>query len=293
MPLLLPLLLAACGGAPPPGEGSGPDGATDGATSPNGTADAAPAPASDGGTVTAPGSANASGGSGGGDLSACPSCRVHVPQGYNPAVPIRLVVSLHGDEGRDFGLDSATGGVIGLWQTAADAAGYLLFAPACPAALGCDGAFSDWLAADGYDPSPAALGWLDGQVAELETRYNIDRSREYLTGYSGGAYWLGAYAPARASRYAAVAFIAGGMPAYNAFHGCAACKIPGYFLGGDGDYRTGGQMSDTANAFKGCGQEIHLELVTGADHEATIASLGTGNAAKILTWFDDRALSCP
>jgi poly(3-hydroxybutyrate) depolymerase len=201
---------------------------------------------------------------------------------------MKLLVALHGDEGRDLGLEAATGGVVSLWQQASDAAGYLLFAPACPAARGCNGAFSDWLAADGYDPSPEALAWLDERVDELERRYNVDRAREYLAGYSGGAYWLGAYAPARASRFAAVAFVAGGMPAYHAFHGCPARRLPGYFLGGDGDFRTEGQMSDTASAFVACGQEIELDLVANADHQATIASLATGRAAAILTWFGSR-----
>jgi poly(3-hydroxybutyrate) depolymerase len=255
-----------------------------------GSADQSTMPADGGAADGASSPGQGSGGSGGAPLTACPSCVVHVPPGYDASHPVRLVVALHGDEGREFGLDAATAGVIALWRDAADAAGFLLFAPACPAAHGCDGAFSDWLAADGYDPPAASLGWLDTQVDELEARYNIDRSREYLGGHSGGAYWLGAYAPARASRYAAVAFVAGGMPAYHTLHGCPSRSLPGYFLGGDGDPRTSGQMSDTANAFQACGEPIQLQLVTGADHEATIASLANGNAAAILAWFAMQAL---
>ena len=89
----------------------------------------------------------------------------------------------------------------------------------------------------------------------------------------------------------AVAFVAGGMPAWTGTgHACPAKKIPGYFLGGDKDPRTGGQMSDTASSFQTCGQEINLDLVANADHGQTIATLGTGTADAILTWFDARPL---
>ena len=33
-----------------------------------------------------------------------------------------------------------------------------------------------------------------------------------------------------------------------------------------------------------------LDIVMGADHQATIASLGTGRANAILGWFDARSL---
>lgn len=233
-----------------------------------------------------------SGGAGGGALSDCPSCKVFVPSSYAQGTPTKLLVALHGDEGRDFGLDAATSGVIGSWQAAAEGAGYIVLAVACPAGKGCNGAWSDWLAQDGYHPSAASLAWMDAQVTDLEGRYNIDRSREYLSGYSGGAYWLGYYAQARASRFGGVAFVAGGMPAYTSFNACPACKLPGYFLGGDKDPRTGGQMSDTANAFNGCGEPIKLDVVMNADHDQTIGSLATGRAKVILAWFNGLPLSC-
>jgi poly(3-hydroxybutyrate) depolymerase len=202
-------------------------------------------------------------------------------------------VALHGDEGRDLGGAAATSMVIDSWRVAADAAGFIVLAPACPTDIGCDGAWSDWLATEGYRPSNASLAWLDAQVDAIEARYDVDLSGEYLAGYSGGAYWLGYYAQARASRFAGVAFVAGGMPAYTAFNACPSCKIPGYFLGGDGDPRTAGQMSDTASAFQACGEEIHLELVPGS-HEEAIASLTTKNeAGAILTWFAARPRACP
>jgi hypothetical protein len=82
------------------------------------------------------------------------------------------------------------------------------------------------------------------------------------------------------------------MPAYTASNACPSCKLPGYFLGGDMDFRTE-QMNDTANAFNACGQPIQTDLVAGADHQATIASLGSGRAQAILSWFATRPLACP
>jgi len=107
-----------------------------------------------------------------------------------------------------------------------------------------------------------------------------------LAGYSGGAYVLGYFAQAQAARYKAVAFVAGGMPAWSGTgHPCPSPKIPGYFLGGDGDFRTSGQMTDTKNDFDKCMEETKFVVVAGADHGATINTIGTGNGDAILTWM--------
>ncbi len=234
-----------------------------------------------------------SGGSGGGTgtvAGPCLDCLVHVPPARSPTRPMPLLVALHGDEGRDFGRAAATQGVIGLWGAAADAEGFLVLAVACPASEGCNGAWSDWLAAENYDLSPSIVSWLDAQVDAVEQLYDVDVSRVALAGHSGGAYWLGSFAQGRAARYSGVAFVAGGMPAYTAFHACPTVKIPGYFLGGDGDFRTQ-QMSDTANAYATCGQEITTDLIAGGTHQSTISSLSSGKAATIMAWLKDRPLS--
>ncbi|MBA3452435.1 MAG: hypothetical protein H0T42_04985 [Deltaproteobacteria bacterium] len=245
-----------------------------------------------GGGGATPRGSGGTGGALGNSLGPCPDCRVHVPASYTPGTPMPLLVALHGDEGRDFGRASATQGVINSWKAAADQQGYIVFAPACPASAGCNGAWSDWLAAQSYRLTPATLAWLDAQVDAIEAMYNVELDREMLAGYSGGAYWLGYYAQARGDRFAGVAMVAGGMPAYTANHGCPVCKIPGYFLGGNMDFRTQ-QMSDTANAFDRCGEEIRTDLIAGGTHQSTIASLGSGKALEILTWLDARPLSCP
>lgn len=262
------------GGSPPPG--SVPRGG-DGGTTP-------PPP-------TAPGAG--SGGTGGAigasvDLPGCSMCKVHVPSGYKPGSPTPLVVALHGDEGPAVGVPN----IIQLWSGAADAQTVLVLALPCGTELGCaDGNWSNWLAGQGYQLTQAHMDWINAQATKMESLYDVDVKREYVAGYSGGAYVLGYFAQANADRYAGSAFVAGGMPAWTGTgHPCPTRKIPGYFLGGDADPRTGGQMSDTATSFKNCTEEIELDLVTGADHQATIDSLGTGRAAAILTWLDARPL---
>jgi hypothetical protein len=245
--------------------------------------------------ASTPPDARGSGGTGGalGDSAGpCGGCRVHVPPSYSSATPMRLLVALHGDEGRSMGVAGATGLAIDNWRAAADQAGFIVLALACPASLGCNGAWSDWLASERYQPSAASLAYLDAQVDAIEAKYNVLLAGEYLAGTSGGAYWLGYAAPARASRFAGVAFVAGGMPAYDVYKGCPSCKIPGYFLGGTSDFRTAGQMTDTADAFARCGQEVSFDKVQG-DHGATIASLVTSKKAKaILDWFVAHPRAC-
>jgi poly(3-hydroxybutyrate) depolymerase len=269
-------------GTPPAPSSSG--GASEAGASASLAPDAGAKPAGGGGD-----SSHGSGGALGDSIGPCPDCRVHVPPSYGSG-PMPLLVLLHGDEGRD-GRAAATAGAIASFRAAADAAGFIVLAPACPASLGCDGAWSDWLASEGYHPSAASLSWLDAQVDAIESAYDVRTSGEYLAGTSGGAYWLGYYAQARADRFAGVAFVAGGLPAYTASNACPACKLPGYFLGGSGDYRTAGQMSDTARAFQTCGEATTLDLVTG-DHEQTIASLPSGRASAILAWFEARPRAC-
>ena len=289
----LPLLVACSGSATSVGDvTSGGDGAgtADGGGSSSAGDDAGTPNADAAGTVASGGS----GGSGGAigasvALPGCTACALHVPPGYAAGHPAPLLVSLHGDEGPASGVPS----VIQLWGGAADKHGYLLLALACSSDLGCaDGNWSNWLAGQGYQITAQHMATMNAQAQKVESLYDVDTKREYLSGYSGGAYVLGYFAQAQAARYAAVAFVAGGMPAWTGTgHPCPTPKIPGYFLGGDGDYRTAGQMSDTASSFKTCGEEVKTDLVTGADHQATIESLATGRADAILAWFDARPLA--
>jgi hypothetical protein len=263
--------------------------ATDSATDEPSDAGPSTANASDASAAPSAGS----GGTGGAigpsvPLPGCAGCRLHAPTGYAATKAAPLLIALHGDEGPAAGVPS----VISLWSTAADKHGAFVLALPCGAELACsDGNWSGWLAGQGYQITPANMAWMNAQAAKVESLYNIDVKREYASGYSGGAYVMGYFGQAQAARYAAVAFIAGGMPAWTGTgHACPARKIPGYFLGGDGDPRTGGQMSDTAQSFSSCGQPVELDVVKGADHEGAIGSLGAGRADVILGWFETHAL---
>lgn len=221
-------------------------------------------------------------------LAGCTDCRVHVPPSYATKKPAPLLVALHGDEGPSAGVPS----VIQLWTSAADKHGYLVLAVPCSSQIGCaDGNYSGWLAGQGYRITAQNMAVINGWADKMEELYDVDTKREYLGGYSGGAYVLGYFAQAQADRYAGAAFVAGGMPAWTGTgQPCPAKKIPGYFLGGEDDFRTEGQMTDTKNAFATCMQEAELVVVAGADHGQTIATLGAGRGDAILTWFNARPL---
>jgi poly(3-hydroxybutyrate) depolymerase len=217
---------------------------------------------------------------------------VHVPPTYDPKTPAKLLVALHGDEGTS-DLPSATAGVISLWRTEADAHGYIVLALACSSEIQCNGAWDLWAYAG--QPVPASVEqWIDQQISTVETRYNVASKGKFVTGYSGGAYFLSWYALSHASKFGGVAFVAGGMPYWQALNGCPTCKIPGYFLGGDQDPRTGdpNAMSGLLSQFSGCSQPFVTDLVAGADHSAAIESLASGRGDAILTWFDARPLGC-
>jgi pimeloyl-ACP methyl ester carboxylesterase len=107
-----------------------------------------------------------------------------------------LVVVLHGD-------DSGAAEIAADWRAAAAAAHVALFAPQCPRDLGCDGSWWKWALSDHHDAA-----WLDRQIEAVRASLGIERV--YVAGFSGGATYLSAWAPARARDYPAVALVSGG-----------------------------------------------------------------------------------
>lgn len=201
----------------------------------------------------------------------CAGCVVVVPSKARPHLP--LLVALHGDEG-----DPSL--VVAVWGPVAAARGMVLFAPACPRALGCGGSWWAWLqSGTTYDD-----GWIGRQVGAVERRFRIDARREYLEGWSGGADFLGWYALRHASRFAAAVFVAGGVPYSTS---CPARRLPAYFLGGDRDFRTASGQPDQVRAvLTGCGSPTTQVVVPDADHQAAIMSLQTqSRASAILGWL--------
>lgn len=217
----------------------------------------------------------------------CAGCMVFVPHTYDPNLPTALLVALHGDEGVSTVIAS-------VFTPLVNRANVILFAPQCPTDDGCrlsDGSAGytnswwGWLQfSKQYDD-----GWIGRQVRSIAARYNLDRHREYLVGWSGGADYLGWYALRHATQFAAVAFVAGGTPYYSS---CPSTKLAAYFLMGSADFRyLSGQPTQVRQVLRRCGNPTKMVVLAGADHQATIANLAGDRGGKILTWLLSHTLT--
>jgi poly(3-hydroxybutyrate) depolymerase len=212
----------------------------------------------------------------------CEGCQVYVPRTYQSGKPNAILIALHGDEGSSALIAAA-------WTPAAARANTILFAPQCPTDRGCrlpngtagfTNSWWGWLQYSGrYDD-----GWIAQQVNTIAKTYNLDRSREYLVGWSGGADFLGWYALRHASRFAAVAFVAGGVPYSTA---CPSRRLAAYFLFGSADFRyLSGQPVVVKNLIARCGDPTKMVVLAGADHAGTAAAITTRNyGVNILRWL--------
>ncbi len=190
-------------------------------------------------------------------------------------------MALHGDEG-------APNLIASLMSPVTRSRNMILFAPQCPTALGCrlpNGAGSTnswwgWLQySRGYDDR-----WLGRQIARVEARFAVDRAREYAFAWSGGADYLGWYAFHDGGRFAAVTYVAGGVPYVQS---CPSAHLAAYFLLGQADPRyQSGQPLAVRSVFERCGSQTKLVTLPGADHQATILALQTrGLASSVLDWL--------
>ena len=193
--------------------------------------------------------------------------------------PRPLLVALHGDGG-------GVRPLVRAWKAAAAAAGVILLAPRCPRELGCTaGSWWQWLDTAGHDPA-----WLGAQIDAVAARFAVDPRRVFATGYSGGATYLGWYAPAHPLRFAAVAHVAGGA-AYRP--ACPACKVPVLFVLGAADPMIGPYTRPLRDWYEGCGgHEILWETLPGVTHESILQVLEAGRARQILTWLLARPAAC-
>jgi poly(3-hydroxybutyrate) depolymerase len=203
----------------------------------------------------------------------CAGCITYVPPTYNASRPSTVIVALHGDEGDPSFIES-------VWEPVAKANNAMLIAPTCPASLGCSGSWWGWL----QSGSKYNDAWIGAQVATVARSYHLDRAREFLTGWSGGADFMGWYALAHASQFRAAGFVVGGVPYHPT---CPTAKQSAYFLMGTNDYRyLSGQPSQVKSIYSGCGDSTTLVVVPGADHQGTVDALTTdGYAAKMMSYF--------
>jgi poly(3-hydroxybutyrate) depolymerase len=211
----------------------------------------------------------------------CAGCLTRIPPHYDPRRPAALVVALHGDEGTPALIHDALAG-------ATDAAQAILFAPQCPTALGCrlpngNGFTNSWWGWLQYAPTYDD-GWIGRQVAAIRAVYRVDAARRYLVGWSGGADYLGWYALRHSDRFAAAAFIAGGVP-YAAT--CPRAGFAAYFLSGAADPRyLSGQPSAVQARLRSCGAETEAVVLPGADHQGAVAAVqAQGYATTVVRWL--------
>jgi polyhydroxybutyrate depolymerase len=97
-----------------------------------------------------------------------PAPIVHVPSSWRPTRSVPLVVALHPSGSSPAGFESASG-----WDRVADRHGFVVayLGSAAPA----------W-------KQTSNVAYIASEIRQLTRRYNIDRARVYVTGFSAGAY---------------------------------------------------------------------------------------------------------
>jgi dienelactone hydrolase len=121
-----------------------------------------------------------------------------VPQSYDPLTPTPLVVGLHGGGrgGKDGKAVVGSGAsAMNFYERGASALGWIVV---CPTAVE-----APWSA----KPND---GFLKAVIEEVQLLFNVDLNRVYLTGHSMGGFGTWHFGPLYASRWAAIAPMAGG-----------------------------------------------------------------------------------
>ena len=210
----------------------------------------------------------------------CTGCITYIPANYDASKPTPIVVALHGDEGDPAYIES-------VWEAAAKSSA-IVFAPLCPTALGCRfrdgvGYTNSWWAWLQYS-SQYDDNWIGRQMNIIGRSYKLNPLREYVTGWSGGADYMGWYALNHGGRFAAAGYVVGGVPYHPS---CARKKQAAYFLMGSNDFRyLSGQPGQVRNVYTSCGGATTQVVVPGADHQGTVDALtNQGYASKMMTWF--------
>lgn len=203
-------------------------------------------------------------------LPGCEGCvlfPVPTPVSSSPGPPSPLLVVLHGD------IDHAST-TAARWTVAAKAHGVVLLGIECPRSLGCDrGSFWRWNGAPAY---------LEKQVDAVRARYSIDARRVFLSGWSGGASYMGWHATDLPKIFAALVHHGGGV-APNRTR-CPSTRTPVYFLVG-AQNPLHGLAKELRDYYTRCGHEVKWDLVPNAGHPEELAALDPRKAGQVLDWL--------
>jgi polyhydroxybutyrate depolymerase len=130
---------------------------------------------------------------------------IHIPGSYDSARPLPLVVVLHGAFSTAKEAEIQTG-----FSELADRENIIVIYP--NGAFGILGFFQHWNAGHccgrAADDNIDDVGFLDMVIADVRERFNIDKNRLYLVGFSNGGMLTYRYAAERSEAVAAIASVA-------------------------------------------------------------------------------------
>ncbi len=205
-------------------------------------------------------------------LPGCEGCVLYPVTTPDASLGSPLLVTLHGD------IDHAPT-TAARWRVAAKERGVIVLGIECPRALGCDkGSFWRWNGAPAY---------LEKQVEAVRAKYPLDARRIYLSGWSGGASYMGWHASRLPKIFAALVHHGGGVAPNRA--NCPSEKTPVYFLVG-AQNPLHKLAQDLRDYYTHCGHEVKWDLVPNAGHPEELAALDTARAGRILDWLVARPL---
>jgi len=187
---------------------------------------------------------------------------VDFPPGYDPSLGLKypLLVHLHGAGGTGISFKNFKAN-IRRQPVVADNSGrfpFIILFPQLP------GSGLTWkMLAD----------TLDQLVDKVAKKYPVDTRRIYLTGYSDGGYGALAFGAKYPGRFAALAEVSGYYDA-NLSELCALKHTPVYIYHGKQDQVIPIQAEqDVEKTLKGCGADLTVTLLEGADHFTIVDSV--------------------
>ncbi len=174
---------------------------------------------------------------------------LRVPAQYDPGVAWPLLVALHGAPGSPALSDSYARGVRSDWAALADTRGFIVLAPVASGP-----------SAGSWNP-PADTAAVFAMIAEVESRYRIDRRRRYLWGFSAGGHYGHGVVLGNANFFAAYGVNAGVLQGYagNSAPALATRRIPVSIRVGDADSLAPFARSDRG-VFTAAGWQDGIEL---------------------------------